>query len=43
VPSSSLGDARRASISRNTSETSITVELDLDGSGKVDVRMMKSI
>ena len=30
-------DARRASIERNTKETQIQVELDLDGSGQYDV------
>lgn len=32
-----LSNHRRASISRNTSETSITIDLDIDGEGKYDI------
>ncbi|MBP2031547.1 imidazoleglycerol-phosphate dehydratase [Clostridium algifaecis] len=33
----SLSNHRSASISRDTSETSITIELDIDGEGKYDI------
>ncbi len=37
VPADSISAARRAKVARKTAETDITVEIDLDGSGRADL------